>query len=91
MKVIEINDEGFVWHVPLLAVAEHRARYYADDPDTTFDEEVEYVMGDDYEGIDWFANNMDFSDIANVATLVQTPPLKAEPDMNAEKSIIDTD
>lgn len=90
-KVIEINDSGFVWHVPLLAVAENRADHYADDPDTTREEEIALVMDDGFEGIDWFANNMNFSDIADRAKLVRRPKDKAAPDPNSEMRIIDDD
>ncbi len=88
-RMIEICDEGYVWHVPLIAVAENRADHYASDPDTTRQEEIDYVMADDFEGIDWFANNMNFEDVADQAVLVESPKPKAEPDINADKHIID--
>lgn len=79
-KIIEISDSGFIWHVPLEAIATHRAEYYAArDKDTTFDAEFEFVMGDDFEGLDWFKNNMDFEDIAADARLVVTPAALKEP------------
>lgn len=89
MKIIEIKQEGFTWHVPLLAVAENRADHYADDPDTTREEEIAYVMGDSFEGLDWFANNMDFADVRDVATLMETRGKPSEPDCNAETDIIE--
>lgn len=89
MKVIEINDAGFVWHVPLRAVADHRARYYAEkDPDTTYQEEFDYVMDDHGEGLDWFWNNMDFREVADEASLVSVPAVKKEPDPNAERRVV---
>ena len=90
MKVLEIEDEGFVWHVPLMTVAEKRADFYSDDPDTTREEEIEYVMNDGYEGIDWFRNNMDFADVSEVAVLVSSPEPKTEPDISADCTIIET-
>lgn len=91
-KVIRIEDGGFVWHVPLMAIAENRADHYAEDPDTTRQEEIDYVMGDDFEGLDWFLNNMDFCDVANVATLVETPKHKEEPDTdNWECNIVEVE
>lgn len=83
MKVIEIEENGYVWTVPLLAIAENRADYYAArDDDTTRDEEIDYVMNDDFEGIDWFRNNMDFEDVEDRATLVKTPEPRPRPDMS---------
>jgi hypothetical protein len=81
-KVIAINDGGYVWHVPLQFVANHRAAVYANDPDTTESYEIAFVMDDDYEGIDWFQNNMNWEDVASVAVLVQTPDAKTEPDIS---------
>lgn len=89
-KVIEVEDTGFVWAVPLSAIADHRAKYYAErDEDTTYQEEFDFVMEDDFEGIDWFANNMDWSDVADKATLIKSPDPLAEPDMStASKRIV---
>ena len=85
MKVLRINDSGFVWDVPAEAIAKNRATYYAEgDKDTTYDEEFSFTMGDDYELRDWFFNNMDWDDVADVAKLIATPaPLKA-PRLNAD-------
>ena len=88
-KVIRIEENGYVWHIPLMFVAESRADYYANDPDSNRDEEIEYVMGDDFEGIDWFKNNMNFSDAGSVAKLVQSPERPVEPSMDAECDIVD--
>ncbi len=91
MKVIEINDAGFVWHVPLSAVADNRAKYYAEnDPDTTYQEEFDYVMDEHSEGLDWFWNNMDFRDVADKAKLVSTPAAKKEPGPDAQGRVIVT-
>lgn len=85
MKVIQISDGGFVWHLPLSVVAHRRAEYYAaHDPDTTYEDEFAYIMDDDYEGIDWYLNNMDFCDVAAEAVLVRSPVLPPEPGPDAE-------
>lgn len=78
MKVIEIEDSGFVWNIPLRVIADARAKYYAArDSDTTYQDEFNYVMEDDYEGLDWFQNNMNFEDVESEAVLVTKPqPLK---------------
>lgn len=61
MKYITFElENGDLWGLPLEEVAKVRAEYYAaKDPDTTFQEEFDYVMNDSYEGIDWFRNNQD--------------------------------
>lgn len=91
-RVIELSDSGFVWHVPLEAIAKHRAKYYAErDKDTTFEDEFEFVMRDDLEALDWFQNNMDFEDVASDARLVVTPSaLKAPRPAHWECSVEDT-
>jgi hypothetical protein len=89
VKVIEINDGGFVWHVPLQVVAEARADHYADDPDTTREEEVAHVMGDPGEGLEWYLNNMDFEDVAEHAKLVRRPAEKTAPGRDAVSRIVD--
>lgn len=69
---IEVPNIG-KYFIPLQFVAEDRAKYYAPTSceseglaaNETFNEEVEFVMTDDYEGIDWLGNNMDFEDIEN--------------------------
>lgn len=77
MKVILIEDSGFVWRVPLAVIAENRAKYYAKrDADTTYEAEFEFVMEDDSEGLDWFLNNMDFEDVEEHAKLIVEPSLK---------------
>lgn len=88
MKMIEISDKGHVWHVPLRRIAEHRANFYKNDPDTTRQKEIDFVMGDDFEGLDWLANNMNFEDYEDVAILVKSPA-KIKPDIYAEKRIIE--
>ena len=87
MKVIMVEEDGYAWHIPLEFIAKHRAAFYADDPDTTEAEEVEFVMGDDYEGVDWFLNNMNWVDVAGVARLVQTPEPKLEPDLDGDADV----
>jgi hypothetical protein len=84
-KFIRIYDSGYVWHVPLEAIAAHRAKYYAArDKDTTYDEEFNFVMDDEHEGIDWFLNNMDYEDVERDARLVATPKPLMRPRMNSD-------
>jgi hypothetical protein len=82
-KVLRINDSGFVWEVPAEAIAKNRASYYAEnDKDTTYDEEFNFTMGDNYELRDWFFNNMDWDDVESVAKLVASPTPRAKPRLN---------
>jgi hypothetical protein len=55
MKHLRISfNNGAVWGIPLDVIAQDRAEYYAKkDPSTTFEEEFDYVMNDDYQGTDW--------------------------------------
>lgn len=54
--------------IPLKIVAEQRADYYAcevnghEKGSTEWQEEVGWVMKDDFEGIDWLLNNTNFED-----------------------------
>jgi hypothetical protein len=72
-------SNGELWGLPLRHVAEDRARYYAArDPDTTYQEEFDYVMRDDSEGLDWFHNNTNYEDFKNFYVRLAEAP-KQEP------------
>lgn len=99
MKVIRITMSNGKYDVPLEFVAKHRAEIYAkkdaDDGEGTYEEnlknEIAFVMSDDYEGIDWLSNNMDWADVKDIAKKVEEQP---EADLNdefcnAEKEIMD--
>lgn len=63
--------DGQQWRVPALVIAEHRAKYYAEqDPDTTFEREVQFTLENQYELVDWARNNMVVSDVEKHATKV---------------------
>jgi hypothetical protein len=84
-KVLRIDDGGYVWEVPAEVIAKNRATYYAErDKDTTYDEEFNFTMGDDFELRDWFFNNMDWSDVKDATKLVATPKPKTEPRLNSD-------
>lgn len=93
VKVLKIDDGGFVWHVPAEAIAKNRATYYAEnDKDTTYEEEFNFTMGDNYELRDWFFNNMDWDDVKDEAKLVATPAPLTAPRLNhdfLEADIVD--
>ena len=83
---------GESWAVPLHFVADNRAKYYAaKDKDTTYEEEYAYVMEDEYEGVDWFHNNMNPSDLKDHFKLVDEAPHISFNEMfqDCEASIVD--
>jgi hypothetical protein len=94
MKVLRIDDSGFVWEVPAEVIAKNRATYYAEnDKDTTYDAEFEFTMGDNYELRDWFFGNMDWDDVKDAAKLVKTPEPLTAPRLNSdplEAKIVET-
>lgn len=73
MKYITFElENGDIYGLPLEEVAKARAEYYAKiDPDTTFQEEFDYVMEDGFEGKDWFSNNQNPEDFAGKYVLLK--------------------
>ncbi len=72
MKVITINTPKGQYQVNLETVAEDRAEYYSEKDDFSRDsmewnEEVDYILGDTFEGIDWLINNSDWEDWEPIA------------------------
>jgi len=74
MKVIKCNTPNGQFQIPLKLVAENRADYYAVEVDGNekgsqeWQEEVDWVMKDDFEGIDWLINNTNWEDWQDSAT-----------------------
>lgn len=74
MKVIKCNTPNGQFQIPLRLVAENRADYYAVEVDGNekgsqeWQEEVDWVMKDDFEGIDWLLNNTNWEDWQDSAT-----------------------
>jgi hypothetical protein len=74
MKVIKCNTPNGQFQIPLKLVAENRADYYAVEVDGNekgsqeWQEEVDWVMKDDFEGIDWLLNNTNWEDWQGSAT-----------------------
>src|SRR5271154_2730554 len=65
------EDTGEQWALPKEVVAHNRALYYAKkDPETTYKEEFDFIMEDDYEAKDWFRNNMNPEDVIDQFVLV---------------------
>jgi len=93
MKFLRVTmPDGSKWDVPARVIAENRAKYYAEvDSDTTYQEEFEFTMSDNYELKDWAAGNMNWSDVENHAQYVINPPTPdyQEGWVNGEKEIIE--
>ena len=80
MQVIRITmPDGAKYDVPTEIIARNRAKYYAD---KEFDGDIERSLAedtlplfqsDDYEIHDWAANNMNWSDVKDHATLASLP------------------
>lgn len=96
IKVIQMDfSTGHKYQIPLSIIAEHRTNCYADKDgfavnSEEYSEEMEFVMNDSFEGIDWLQNNMDWDDVKEHAVLVQedTAIDFSEELCNCEKEII---
>lgn len=74
-KVISIVTPKGEIGIPLTYVAENRANYYSDVDDYDYKskewfQEFNLTMEDDYEGIDWFVNNMDLDEVLPIAIMI---------------------
>lgn len=74
-------EDGSIWAVSADIIAVNRARYFAEqeaksggDYGDALNREFDYTIADDYELMDWAANNMNWSDVASHAVQVYTPP-----------------
>lgn len=87
-KFIQItSQQGFVYKVPAEVIAASRAKYYEDDPDSSYQEEYDYTLGSNYELSDWFSNNMNWEDVQEHAILVSSPT-KDEPVVGQDETEI---
>lgn len=75
--------DGSKWDVPALYLARVRAAWYAEhdtgetsgpEYDKVYQDEYDYTLSDDYEIVDWAANNTDWKDIEQFAQRVQDVP-----------------
>lgn len=66
-KFIKTPTPKGVFIIPLKAVAENRASEYEMRGSEDWNEEVEYVMDDSFEGIDWLLNNTEYEDWESIA------------------------
>ena len=86
MKVIRFNTPTGEHEIPLIEVAKHRAGHYHPTDDVGFQEEVDFVMEDDYEGVDWLINNSDFKDWNHVAKKINNKVNVTEEDFWCDSS-----
>jgi hypothetical protein len=68
MKIIVINKDEGQYAIPLEIVAKDRATYLAqadgfEENSEDWQDEIDSVMDDDFEGIDWLLGNMDWADV----------------------------
>jgi hypothetical protein len=76
MKSIICNTPRGQYSIPLKVVAEHRADYYACEVDgyekdsPEWKSEVDFVIHDNFESIDWLLNNTRWEDWEGIATKI---------------------
>jgi len=67
--------DGSLWSVPLFIIAVDRARYYAERDGVTLQESLDNDTIPTFENpnevADWAANNMDWDDVKDAATLIE--------------------
>ena len=87
MRVTFQNSEK--WDVPLQIIADSRDQHYKDENEDT----IKFIRArqlDEYDLIDWFSNNMNWSDVSKYAVKVEEDiePFDYEDDFsNCEKKI----
>ena len=64
-KIIITLDDFRVVSIDAHLVAHDRAEYYSkNDTDTSYQEEYDYSIGDNFELVDWLFNNMDWFELS---------------------------
>lgn len=87
MKFLEITTDKARYELPLRVVAGNRASYYKKEKGADYTEAYNFVMTDDYEGEDWFKNNMNENEFMDELVLIER--FEDEDFPNAEIEIID--
>lgn len=80
MKYLRVTfSNGEMFDVPAEFIARNRAEYYVEvavradediDAKKLLQEEIDWALEDEYEIADWASNNMDWSDVREVARRV---------------------
>ena len=80
------------WDLPAMIIAQNRAsEIVKTDTETSFDEEVKFALEDEFEIMDWAANNMNWKDVVLQAQKVIEPEAVdyQEGWINGDKEIIE--
>lgn len=92
---IELPD-GSKWGVPVMEIAKNRANHYKDEFGNSLErslneDTIPLFEGDDHEIEDWAANEMNWSDVKNLAFKVSagSGPDMQEVWVNGAKAFID--
>lgn len=80
MKIIVVNTPKGQYSVPLKIVVENRSDYYCSERNEDWKEEYDWVMRDDYEGVDWLINNMNWEDVEKFSTKLNDKVLVTDQD-----------
>lgn len=85
MRIIKFALPKGECYIPAKFVAEDRARYYAsvdgyEEGSDEWNQEVEGALNDNFECIDWFANNMDFDDFKDQIVMINDKVLVTDAD-----------
>ena len=83
--------DGSEWDVPAELVAENRANHYSrGERDTIYKTEFDETMNDHRELADWAANNMDWEDVRDKATLHKAGRVDYQEGwVNGDKTVVD--
>lgn len=76
-KVIRINTPKGQYDLDLMLIAQDRAKYYANKEgfkefSEEWQDEIDFVMEDDFEGIDWLVNNHNWEDFEKEAVKINS-------------------
>lgn len=98
LKVVVFDTPSGQYIVPLYQIAKRRATYYLEEvPDVNteedFEDEIDFIMNDDYEGIDWLFNNMNWEDIENISSKINDKVNVTDDDFwsSTDQAFIDCD
>ena len=91
MKVLRIAmPNGTKWDVPASVIAENKARWYAEDKGSNYQDKYDDTIVSEDKIIDWATNNMNWEDVERVATKVEVPITVDYQDgwVNGEKKVL---
>jgi len=100
MKYLRITmPDQSEWELPALIIAQNRASYYAekdtgktdgDEFKKVYHEEMVYALDDNYEIIDWAADNMNWEDVVKHAHKIKDGIIDYQEGwVNGEKEIVE--